>query len=68
MTTSYIQYVGREEESSRGEVEYDLDREDLEWLRLYNTKRQRQGLVPIEEGLLERAMDALEKESHFQVF
>ena len=63
----YLQYTGKEEKSDQ-DVEYDLDREDLEWLQLKNEARKAQGLQPIEESAFEKAIDMLEKESYFQVF
>jgi len=62
-----VQYTEREEESRRDEVEYDLDREDLEWLKLVNERRDQTRQALIAESDLERAIDLLEKESHFQV-
>lgn len=63
---SYLQYTGKEDKSDQ-EVEYDLDREDLEWLQRKNQTREAQGYQPIEESIFENAIDMLEKESYFQV-
>jgi hypothetical protein len=69
MPPPYVQYDGQEEDyDDRNEVEYDLDREDIEWLRLINDTRERLGIPQIEEHTLEQAIDLLEKESHFQVY
>lgn len=64
---SYVQCTDHEEEAGKGEVEYDLDREDMVWLQLANARRRKMGKTPIDEETLEQAMDMLEKESHFQV-
>jgi hypothetical protein len=63
----YINYTGIEETSNH-DLEYDLDKEDIEWLRLINAKRMKRGFSFIKENDLEKAIDFLEKESHFQVF
>ena len=48
-------------------VEYDLDKEDTVWLKMSNEHRRRENKKVVSEALLERCMDRLEKESHFQV-
>ncbi|KAL3100444.1 hypothetical protein niasHS_001747 [Heterodera schachtii] len=66
MPSAYVQCATEEEEDNEGVTEYDLDREDLAWLQLANARRQKIGVPPIDDDTLEKAIDMLEKESHFQ--
>uniref|UniRef100_A0A183BZP1 PHD-type domain-containing protein n=1 Tax=Globodera pallida TaxID=36090 RepID=A0A183BZP1_GLOPA len=67
MPTPYVCCAMEEEETNRNETEYDLDREDLTWLQMANARRHKAKRPSIDECTLERAIDMLEKESHFQV-
>uniref|UniRef100_A0A915E1U1 Uncharacterized protein n=1 Tax=Ditylenchus dipsaci TaxID=166011 RepID=A0A915E1U1_9BILA len=67
MPDQYVRYNGREAETDTEQVEYDLDREDMAWLSLANDRRKHRKEKIITEGVLEKAMDRLEKESHFQL-
>ncbi|KAI1715477.1 PHD-zinc-finger like domain-containing protein [Ditylenchus destructor] len=67
MPEQYIRYDGREAETDTEQVEYDLDREDINWLKLANERRKRLKEKPISESILEKAIDRFEKESHFQL-
>ncbi len=49
------------------EVEYDMDEEDVVWLKLMNKKRTSENLHAITEEQFELLMDRLEKESYFHV-
>uniref|UniRef100_A0A914KMF9 Uncharacterized protein n=2 Tax=Meloidogyne TaxID=189290 RepID=A0A914KMF9_MELIC len=66
MPKSYIKYIENEGENKTNEIEYDLDREDLEWLKLINLKRKEKGYNFIDDIVLEKAINLLEKESYFQ--
>lgn len=68
MPKSYIKYIENEGENKTNEIEYDLDREDLEWLKLINLKRKEKGYNFIDDIVFEKAINLLEKESYFQVF
>lgn len=68
MPDSYIRYCGKEADTDTEQIEYDLDREDAVWLKLANEKRKKHKDKLITEAILEKAIDRLEKESHFQVF
>jgi len=67
MPKSYIKYIENEGENKANEIEYDLDREDLEWLKLINLKRKEKGYNFIDDIVFEKAINLLEKESYFQV-
>ena len=60
----YLKYSGRSAAELEGEVEYDMDEEDLAWLGALNRGRGRKGRV--EEAVVEQLMDRLEKESHWE--
>uniref|UniRef100_A0A915M1T0 Enhancer of polycomb-like N-terminal domain-containing protein n=1 Tax=Meloidogyne javanica TaxID=6303 RepID=A0A915M1T0_MELJA len=66
MPKSYIKYIENEGENKTNEIEYDLDREDLEWLKLINLKRKEKGYNFIDDIVFEKAINLLEKESYFQ--
>lgn len=50
------------------EVEYDMDEEDMLWLKLMNERRAAQDAhaTPVTQDQFELLMDRLEKESYFQ--
>ena len=50
------------------EVEYDMDEEDMLWLKLMNERRATQDAnsAPVSQDQFELLMDRLEKESYFQ--
>merc|ERR1719376_584738 len=48
-------------------VEYDMDEEDVAWLKLMNGRRVNDQLSKITEDQFELLMDRLEKESYFHV-
>uniref|UniRef100_A0A1I8AYM8 Bromodomain and PHD finger-containing protein n=1 Tax=Meloidogyne hapla TaxID=6305 RepID=A0A1I8AYM8_MELHA len=66
MPKSYVKYIDCEGENKANEIEYDLDREDLEWLKLINEERKEKGYNSIDDIVLEKAINLLEKESYFQ--
>jgi bromodomain and PHD finger-containing protein 1 len=47
-------------------VEYDMDEEDCEWLKVVNEQRENAGAVPVSDQDFELLMDRLEKESCFE--
>ena len=49
------------------EVEYDMDEEDVAWLKMMNSRRSSDQLTKISEDQFELLMDRLEKESYFHV-
>ena len=67
MPDTYIKFVEKSAEELDAEVEYDMDEEDVAWLRLMNNKRNNDNLGLITEDQFELLMDRLEKESYFHV-
>jgi len=67
MPDTYIKFVEKSPEELDAEVEYDMDEEDVAWLRLMNNKRNNDNLGLITEDQFELLMDRLEKESYFHV-
>ena len=67
MPTNYIKFIEKSPEELDAEVEYDMDEEDVAWLRLMNNKRSNDNLDQITEDQFELLMDRLEKESYFHV-
>ena len=67
MPDQYIKFVEKTAEELDKEVEYDMDEEDVEWLKLMNSKRNGDRLDQITEDQFELLMDRLEKESYFHV-
>ena len=47
-------------------VEYDMDEEDCEWLKMVNDQRENAGTTPVCDQDFELLMDRLEKESCFE--
>merc|ERR1719397_1997202 len=62
MPDQYIKFVEKSPDELDKEVEYDMDEEDVEWLRLMNSKRCSDRLGEITEDQFELLMDRLEKE------
>lgn len=67
MPNSYIRFIERSAEEMDGEVEYDMDEEDVAWLLLINQKRVAQSMPEVSVDTFELLMDRLEKESYFQM-
>ena len=67
MPDQYIKFVEKTPEELDKEIEYDMDEEDVEWLKLMNGKRRSDKLGEITEDQFELLMDRLEKESYFHV-
>lgn len=63
---AYIRFIEKSAEELDGEVEYDIDEEDITWLSITNERRRTQGITQIPVDTLELLMDRLEKESYFQ--
>ena len=67
MPSNYIKFVEKSPEELDAEVEYDMDEEDVAWLKMMNHKRSSDNLGLITEDQFELLMDRLEKESYFHV-
>merc|ERR1712142_306778 len=67
MPDTYYQFVEKTPEQLDQEVEYDMDEEDVAWLKLMNGRRVNDQLSKITEDQFELLMDRLEKESYFHV-
>jgi len=67
MPDTYYQFVEKTAEQLDMEVEYDMDEEDVAWLKLMNGRRVSDQLAKITEDQFELLMDRLEKESYFHV-
>ena len=67
MPVTYFQFVEKTPEEMDREVEYDMDEEDVAWLKLMNGRRTGDQLTKISEDQFELLMDRLEKESYFHV-
>lgn len=63
---SYYHYHEPTAEELMDRVEYDMDKQDEEWLKLFNTDRARQYGITVSEDDFEKIMDRLEKESFFE--
>ncbi|CAD5218508.1 unnamed protein product [Bursaphelenchus okinawaensis] len=62
----YVVFNGNEFEIKPDTIEYDVDDEDVEWLKLVNEKRAKDKLKPVSEDDLELAIDKFEKAALFQ--
>lgn len=60
----YYRYIEKTAEELDEEVEYEMDCEDVVWLRLYNEHRQKLRQQILHEDVFEWVMDRLEKECH----
>ncbi|KAJ3327995.1 nuA3 HAT complex component nto1 [Blyttiomyces sp. JEL0837] len=58
----YFRYVEPTERELGEVVEYDMDEQDLCWLNLVNSERQKSGDPEVSASVFELAMDRLEKE------
>lgn len=67
MPDTYYQFVEKSAEQLDMDVEYDMDEEDVAWLKLMNGRRLNDQLAKITEDQFELLMDRLEKESYFHV-
>ena len=67
MPETYYQFVEKTAEELDKDVEYDMDEEDVAWLKLMNGRRTADQLSRITEDQFELLMDRLEKESYFHV-
>jgi len=67
MPTAYFKFIEKTAEEMDREVEYDMDEEDVAWLKLMNGRRSSDQLTRITEDQFELLMDRLEKESYFHV-
>ncbi|EPZ35171.1 hypothetical protein ROZALSC1DRAFT_26820 [Rozella allomycis CSF55] len=59
---SYIQYQPDLEESAATLIEYDMDDQDNQWLKLINEDRQKEMLEEVSPEFFELVMDRIEKE------
>jgi len=67
MPVTYYKFVEKTAEEMDKEVEYDMDEEDVAWLKMMNSRRSSDQLSKISEDQFELLMDRLEKESYFHV-
>jgi len=67
MPETYYKFVEKTAEEMDKEVEYDMDEEDVAWLKMMNSRRNSDQLTKISEDQFELLMDRLEKESYFHV-
>jgi len=67
MPETYYKFVEKTAEEMDKEVEYDMDEEDVAWLKMMNSRRSSDQLTKISEDQFELLMDRLEKESYFHV-
>jgi bromodomain and PHD finger-containing protein 1 len=67
MPANYYKFVEKTPEEMDREVEYDMDEEDVAWLKLMNGRRLSDQQTKISEDQFELLMDRLEKESYFHV-
>ncbi|KAJ3047504.1 nuA3 HAT complex component nto1 [Rhizophlyctis rosea] len=59
---AYIRHIEPTEDELAERVEYDMDEQDLFWLKHINEERKAKGLPQCDEDFFERIMDRLEKE------
>ena len=67
MPSSYVKYMEKTSEELDELIEYDLDEEDIEWLRVVNSERVKEDLKEIKQQDFILIMNRLEKESYFQI-
>ena len=67
MPETYYKFIEKTAEEMDKEVEYDMDEEDVAWLKMMNSRRSSDQLTKISEDQFELLMDRLEKESYFHV-
>lgn len=58
---AYIRYIEPTEEQLAEQVEYDMDLQDLYWLKEKNKKRRQEGLPEVTLDQFEATVDSLEK-------
>jgi bromodomain and PHD finger-containing protein 1 len=66
MPTNYVKYMDKTNEELDELIEYDLDEEDIEWLKIINNERIKNELKEIKQQDFIFIMNRLEKESYFQ--
>ena len=67
MPSSFVKYMEKTNEELDELIEYDLDEEDIEWLKLINNERIKEELKEIKQQDFIFIMNRLEKESYFQL-
>lgn len=54
-------WIWNYEATAKRAVEYDMDEQDMAWLRLWNAERKAEGLERVDEDDFELVIDRLEK-------
>ena len=67
LPNSYVKYIEKTIDELDDEIEYDIDEEDLSWLKLVNKQRKSESLSEISKEQFIQLMDRLEKKSYFQL-